>query len=669
MANIVPYMGQPGQRAPGRGEGPDRVRAYADSQKHGSKKPKDKPGEQLVRRRHPLWNEHQIRWRELLDSYEGGQRYRNADYGVDRRGLPLRNLVRHRREYPDPQANPNIYQGFGNWLGSVNTATMVGLGTYPGMLGASSLATAWDDDFEMRRARTPVPEWVANAIWIHLGKIYDQSVSRDGPDEVKEWWRDVNNSGVPIDDWMREVVAPLLMVLGCIDIVCDRPRLPDGVEVVSQADEQLYGLDRVCASIILPENMLWWANDNAGGYTECLVREYMDLSKASLEGGMSDGTVPEFADGQQWIHDSAVYRHWTQDDWTLYAGDGEQLTKSTQHGYGFVPIRRFIDLLRHRTPMVGKSRYEAIMEYQREYYNRSSELILSDTLQAHPFLSGPADYCKADNTLSIGPGYVLPMKEHQESGTYQGWEFVSPPKDPAESLRKNMQGLRDEADRHASLTKPAGTPGTTGGTVAQSGLSKELDAHSGNKQLSDIAKSLAKFERQLAEFAEACRTKKRLLPLPTRQAIKVTYPARFQLKTTNELLNDLGLLLQSNAQANGCPIPPVAQAPAENEAAPAPIDPVAMKAQMVMPQVTPTLVAELFVDIAHSILVGREATITDQIKDEIQSFFKVATLVTPGIDDDSEALEGAGTAEAQAGTDPTGESGATLVSAGSPVQV
>ena len=121
-----------------------------------------------------------------------------------------------------------------------------------------------------------------------------------------------------------------------------------------------------------------------------------------------------------------------------------------------MPIVRLVDLPRHRTPHIGKSRYEAIAEYQREYYNRDSELILSDTLQAHPFLSGAEDFCKSDNTLSVGPGYVLPMKKNPESGSYQGWEFVSPPKDPAESLRQNKHDIVEMKDRRACLMKPAG---------------------------------------------------------------------------------------------------------------------------------------------------------------------------------------------------------------------
>ena len=138
-------------------------------------------GKLVVERRHVDWLEHQIRWRWLLDSYEGGDRYRNAVYGPDRKGLPCRNLFRHRREYPDPQQYPQVYQGFAGFLGMVNTQTQdVGYGPYPGMLGADPAATAQDDDYELRRSRTPVPEFVAEAVEIHLGKVYDQEVSREG---------------------------------------------------------------------------------------------------------------------------------------------------------------------------------------------------------------------------------------------------------------------------------------------------------------------------------------------------------------------------------------------------------------------------------------------------------------------------------------------------------
>src|SRR5947199_1990768 len=106
---------------------------------------------ELIGRRHPEWREHQLRWRWLLDSLEGGERYRQAVYGYDNRGLPVRNLIRHKREYPDPRESAAALGAF---------VPPAGPGVGPGQDPA---AFASDDDFELRRARTPVPTFVAES--------------------------------------------------------------------------------------------------------------------------------------------------------------------------------------------------------------------------------------------------------------------------------------------------------------------------------------------------------------------------------------------------------------------------------------------------------------------------------------------------------------------------
>jgi hypothetical protein len=83
---------------PGHGFGRDGVEN--DSATSGTaltRQGRELDGKLAVCRRHVDWLENQIRWRWLLDSFEGGDRYRNAVYGPDRRGLPARNLFRHKR--------------------------------------------------------------------------------------------------------------------------------------------------------------------------------------------------------------------------------------------------------------------------------------------------------------------------------------------------------------------------------------------------------------------------------------------------------------------------------------------------------------------------------------------------------------------------------------------
>jgi hypothetical protein len=600
-------------------------------------------GKLIVERRHVDWLEHQIRWRWLLDSYEGGDRYRNAVYGPDRKGLPARNLFRHKREYPDPQEFAQVYQGFAGYLGVVDAQTSdVGYGPYPGMLGADPAATAQDDDYELRRSRTPVPEFVAEAVEIHLSKVYDQEVSRQGPDDLVAWWRDVDGRGTPIDDWMRQTLAPLLLVLGSIDVCLDHPAAPPGETIKTRADELRLGLHKCVAAYILPQNMVWWRLDQAGRYVECLVREYQNPADRIDHDKNGNAINPDDQGslGEAWRRSYVRHRFWSDTESILFNFDGSEILGRTPHHYGRVPIVRLVDQPKHRTPHIGKSRYEAIAEYQREYYNRDSELILSDTLQAHPFLSGAEDFCKADNTLSVGPGYVLPMKKNPESGAYQGWEFVSPPKDPADSLRKNKSDLIDMKDRRACLIKPAGVAGVASNTVAQSGISKQLDAQSGNKLLTSIAKSLARTERQIAEYAMLCLRGQSKIEIRNskseEEAINVVYPSRFELFSASELIDGLSKL-------QGC---------------------------FVHAGEAPQTEALAIRSIVRQLLLGLSDDEYKTLDDEIDSMLEAKAtikeqrrkLADAGITDRTLALQGQGSAEEAAGEDPSGQSGGTMIS-------
>jgi hypothetical protein len=303
------------------------------------------------------------------------------------------------------------------------------------------------------------------------------------------------------------------------------------------------------------------------------------------------------------------------------------------HRFGRVPIVRLIDLKKHRTRNVGKSRYEAIAEYQREFYNRDSELILSDTLQAHPFLSGPEDYCKADNTLSVGPGYLLPKKRNPETGSYEGFEYVSPPKDPAESLRRNKEDLIDLKDRRACLAKPAGAGGA--GSVGQSGVSKQLDAHTGHKLLSAIAKSLAKAERFLAEYALMVLRDKEVTP-DERATIKVGYPMRFDLHGAADLIDGTSRLQLVLAACGNAP-----------------------NTERELIQAT---IRQLLLGLGDDEYRALDNEIELLVKTKSQLKEQIRDLPDAVIESKAAATEGDGSDEQNAGIDPLGQSGGTMVS-------
>ncbi len=458
---------------------------------------------------HPEWVAHQLRWRWLLDSWEGGEAYRTAIYGFDPRGMPVRNLVRHKREYP--------------------SAFDHGASSSGRPLGTDQAYQATDDDYELRRARTPVPTFVAEAAEAHLARIFSREVKREASPKITAWWRDVDGRGSSIDDWMAATVAPLLLVLGQLDIIVDHPAIPDGEEVRTRADEIRLGLDTCIASYILPENMVWWRLDRLGRYLECLVREVHDEGKVA-------------------------WRYWNEESWTLYSPTGEIEKGPVAHPYGKVPIVRVFDRRRPRCRNIGIPRYEAIAEIQREYYNRDSELILSDTTQAHPLLQGPEDYVKADGAVPIGPNWLLPKKKNSQGGsvTYEGFDVVPFPKDGAESIRLNKADLRDAADRAALLMKPAGTAGTSGSTVSQSGVSKRLDQAAGNDLLSKIAGVLGHVERQLVDLTLTVLSDGRVSD-EDREAVRIQYPMSFDLFTGEELAKTIGQFQTILAAAGNAP--------------------------------------------------------------------------------------------------------------------
>jgi hypothetical protein len=194
-----------------------------------------------------------------------------------------------------------------------------------------------------------------------------------------------------------------------------------------------------------------------------------------------------------------------------------------------VPIVRVFDRRKPRCKNIGQSRYESVAERQREYYNRDSELILSDTTQAHPLLQGPEDYVQADGTIPIGPSWLLPKKKNTQGGasTYEGFDVVAFPKEGAESIRKNKADLREDVDRDSALVRPTGRDG-----LSQSGLAKMMDHQDGNNRLAKVAKVLANAERAIAELA--------LVVLgdgwtDSPAPIRIAYPADFDLSTAADV--------------------------------------------------------------------------------------------------------------------------------------
>lgn len=460
------------------------------------------PNGEMIHKPHREWVWHNLRWRWLLDSWVGGETYRMAVYGFDLRGFPVRNLIRHKREYPAP--NDQTY--------SLATGRPPGTDPYN---------QASDDDYELRRARTPVPTKLADVIDEHLSKIFKKEIKRDGPDQITAWWENVDGRGMSIDQWMIDEVAPLLLLFGQIDFLVDHPAAPDGEKVLTKADQLRLNLDSAVACYVLPHNIPWWRVDRFGQYQEVLIREAKD-----------DGDV--------------LWRYWDKSGWQCYDSQGGKIGDYTPHPFGRVPVQRVFDKRRPDFVHVGMPRYEGIAELMREFYNRDSELILSDTTQAHPLLQGPEDYIQPDGTIPIGPNWLLPKKKTVSSSQpfYEGFEVIQFPKEGANSIRTNKHDILDAIDRSAHLTKPAGVAGSGSRVTGQSGFSKRIDQTTGNDMLSKVATMLERAEQSLVELAWCVLTNGQPKDSSVK-ATKVSYPREFDLFTSEELL-------QSIAEFEGC---------------------------------------------------------------------------------------------------------------------
>jgi hypothetical protein len=444
----------------------------------------------LIKRRHPEWLEHERDWRFYLDSLEGGERYRHADYAL----LPF--------EPPRPPWYRSLPQGEEFRFARCGLRNL-----FPHL---SELSEHGRDMYEMRLQRTPVPELVEFVVHRYLARIFAREVTRTGPSAVTAWWANVDGKGASIDDWMRSTIGPMLLALGQTDLQFARPEKPDDVDVRSLADLRRFSLDRSIAGFILAENVVWWRCLPDGSYAEVLLFE-RDPDDAGCIG--------------RW-------RHWDAESSNCYTLGGEPVPDcSWDHNLGFVPLRRVFDTKKPRCTHVGKSRMGYAAQEQRSVYNRRSELELSDVMRTHPILQAPEDLLSDKGKATIGPGGMAPMKRCEGNGatvTYQGIEAVDMPQSGASECRQHILDAIDSILLHYGLMRPAGA---TGSTVAQSGVSKAFDQRDLYDLLAEVAAMLEACEMIAAEYA--CRVQGG--SDADVASIDVRYPREYDLFSADQL--------------------------------------------------------------------------------------------------------------------------------------
>ena len=232
--------------------------------------------------------------------------------------------------------------------------------TASGGSGSDPAASATDDDYELRRARTPVPTFVAESVDTHLSRIYAREVKRVGPDALMAWWADVDGCGTTIDQWMTETVAPLLLTLGQLDLCI---RSPAGAGRRGHRDPR--------------------PTPNGSGSTAASPRT---SCPRTCSGGGS--TRPATATPSAWSASSTRRRragrtlsdHWTDDESTLYDAEGTVLSSHPS------PVRPGADRSRLRPAQAAVQEHRPAAVRGRR---RAAARVLQPRLGADPLRHDP----------------------------------------------------------------------------------------------------------------------------------------------------------------------------------------------------------------------------------------------------------------------------------------
>jgi hypothetical protein len=469
----------------------------------------------------------------ILDTWEGGERYKRAYY-LTPTGYTT-NLIRHKREWP---LDPATADASASWVAMdpdlLLETVVLDVSADPSRKMIQSYNKAANLSYETRLRRTPTPTKLRQIIARHLAQINKQSVRRHikgtGKDETPDaatatmkvldaWWNDVDGRQTSIDEWMRETVGPLLVALGMLDVMVDHPVVRDDYPVILDPDDTaaIDDAEKGChASFILPQNILWHKLD----YTKRYYIEVNVLEYHTIEDPTSRLTER-----------IARVRHWTREGWTLYETDGRIVDQGT-HPYRRVPIVRLFDQRHVRVEHVGDPRFFGIVEKSREYYNEESELIYAMTLQCFAILQAPpANSNDAGDAIPTGPGMVYFMEPFND--VLYGYQYISPSTSPLEFMVERLHRLADQMDAEGGLSSPL-TATSDHGTRAASGISKSFDQEEASNILAGISMSLQASEYAVAELAATVLNDRP----PTRdelQAVQVIYPTQFNLLTYQQM--------------------------------------------------------------------------------------------------------------------------------------
>jgi hypothetical protein len=440
----------------------------------------------LIESPHPIYTQNLNYWGFLLNSYEGGLDYTQAEVLQEHKAGIIDSIKVNGRKL-EPTNRHNLFRH----------------------------KKERSEDYIDRVRMSFYYNFCAPIIDVYTNHLFQTPVfSEFGGLEtaVEARMENVDQRGSNLFEFRKEM-AEMAQVYGHVFVVTDKPQAEQApVSLAEQIETGMFPY----FTLIAPYDVLNWAVDAFGNPYWVLVREVRDGNSDPFNFDKSKSVVIR-------------YRLWTRDEWILVDDKGEELERAT-HGLGVVPVDCVYNKKsKKRKTFLGISEIADIAFIARDVYNRCSELNEIIRNQTFAFLAVQGKASDYDE-VAVGTSKALLYPEGMATPAY-----ISP---PAENARTIMDQIDRQIHKMFQLAK------LTGGSAAQdeqvdvqSGVSKAFDFHETNSALSLKASNLedaemriwrtfAKWEGQ-AEFDGT-----------------VSYPRNFNVQALNEALDEAEKLMK-----------------------------------------------------------------------------------------------------------------------------
>jgi hypothetical protein len=439
----------------------------------------------IVENPHVIYRTNIDYWGFLLQSYEGGRAYCNADLPGAKSDSSLLN---------------RLFQVFVNGREVQQNIISGNLFRHP---------KERNDDYNDRIRMSYYYNFCSPIIDIYTNHLFKDAVMEDFGsiksmiDVIRD---DVDNQESSIDEF-RHALAEMAQVYGHCFVLVDSPSIP--AEEVRSRQEQINERAFPYAAIYPPQNVINWSLDKFGVPYWILVRESADTNIDPLK---YDPKAQE-----DW-----TYKLWTRTGWYQFNRKYEQIGAGV-HGLGMVPLA-CIYSKRSKTSIsfLGVSDLADIAFIARDIYNSCSELkqILRD--QTFAFLAIQGDTSEY-NELSVGVSKALLYPENRNAPQY-----VSPASDNAEVYFNHIDRQVKKIYQLAKLEGGSAQQEQT--AIVQSGVSKAWDFNETNSTLAKKASNIEDGEIKIWRIFAAWAAQE--------FDGTITYPNEFSIQGLNDDLDE-----------------------------------------------------------------------------------------------------------------------------------